>query len=283
MLVCSRRISLWDLELWSDCLLLPHFADAEVEREKERQLAAIKAEEDNLTMLAYRELRRHLYGEHPYHMSRNGTSESVESLKAGQLRDFHRNQMVAGNAVLAVFGDVRFHDIVDRVGGRLGAFPAGQRRIPAGLPALPDASGKFSEVSKEKKQAVLAVAFPTVDMAHEDRTALDLIDETCSDMASRMFVRIREELGLAYSVGASQMLGMVRGAMVFHLSTAPEQLDFAQEELLKEISKTCAARSGAGGTGSLPHEPNWKARHAGTEPERLGGSRGAGRTLWIRL
>jgi zinc protease len=225
------------LELWSDCLLLPHFSDSEVVREKERQLAAIKSEEDHLTLVAYRELRRHLYGEHPYHMSRNGVAESVASLTADQLRGFHREQVVAGNAVLAVFGDVRFADIVERVGGRLGAFPLGPRRDPKDLAILPDPSGKFSEITKEKKQAVLAIAYPTVDMAHPDRTALDLIDETCSDMASRMFVRIREELGLAYSVGASQMLGMVRGALVFHLSTAPEQLEFAQEELLKEISK----------------------------------------------
>ena len=72
-------------------------------------------------------------------------------------------------------------------------------------------------------------------LTHPDRVVLDLIDEACSDMASRFFEAIREKHGLAYSVGATQILGMCPGAFLFYLSTAPEQLDFAQAELLKEI------------------------------------------------
>ncbi len=225
------------LELWSASLLRPQFAPAEVAREKERQLAAIKAEEDHLMQLASRELRRLLYGQHPYHLGRNGTAESVPGLTSEQLHAFHAQQVVTGNVVLAVFGDVQFADIVERVGSCFAACPAGPRRVAGGHAEVPTAGGGFSEITREKQQAVLAVAFPTVPMDHPDRTALDLIDETCSDMASRMFVRIREELGLAYSVGASQMLGMVRGALVFQLSTSPAQLEFAQRELLAEIHK----------------------------------------------
>lgn len=225
------------MDLWGDCILTPEFSAIEVGREKDRQLAAIKSEEDHLSFLAFREVRRHLYGEHPYHMGRNGTVESLGNLSADDLLKFHEQQVVTGNGVLAVFGDVKFDDIVERVGRKFARMKHGARRIPGGLPELPEHRGSSIELSKEKKQAVLAVAYPTVDLAHPDRTALDIIDEACSDMASRMFVRIREELGLAYSVGANQILGMAPGAFVFHLSTSPEQLDFAQEELLKEIQK----------------------------------------------
>ena len=68
-----------------------------------------------------------------------------------------------------------------------------------------------------------------------DDLALDLIDEACSDMASRFFERIREQHGLAYSVGTTQVIGMAPGLFTFYLSTAPEQLEFAQKELLSEI------------------------------------------------
>ena len=56
-------------------------------------------------------------------------------------------------------------------------------------------------------------------------------------MASRMFVRIREELGLAYSVGCMRMLGLDPGFIAFYVATSPEKLDLVQEEMVDEIQK----------------------------------------------
>jgi zinc protease len=91
------------------------------------------------------------------------------------------------------------------------------------------------DVVKDRRQAFLVAGFPTVPLTHPDRVVLDLIDEACSDMASRFFEAIREKHGLAYSVGATQILGMCPGLFTFYLSTAPEKLDFAHAELVKEI------------------------------------------------
>jgi zinc protease len=95
-------------------------------------------------------------------------------------------------------------------------------------------------VPKDKKQAFLAAGFPTVPLTHPDRVVLDLIDEACSDMASRFFEAIREKHGLAYSVGASQIIGMCPGLFVFYLGTSPEKLDFAHAELVAEIQRLAA-------------------------------------------
>jgi hypothetical protein len=95
-------------------------------------------------------------------------------------------------------------------------------------------------IPSTKRQAFLIAAFPTVDLRHPDRLALDLIDEACSDMASRFFERIREQHGLAYSVGTTQVIGMAPGLFAFYLSTSPEQLAFAQKELLSEIATLAA-------------------------------------------
>lgn len=228
------------LDIWGDVLLHPWFAEDQVLSERERQLAAVKAEEDHLMVVAFRQLRRLLYGAHPFHLSRNGTTESVAGLNAEMLKEFHRHHVVAGNAVMSIFGDVRFSEVRDLVGEKLTGLPAGSRRNLENLPSPPNSAGQSADLVRNKRQAVLAVGFPTVDLTHPDRIALDVIDEACSDMASRMFNRIREELGLAYSVGCSQILGMAPGAFTFYLSTSPEQLDFAQQEMLAEIQKLAA-------------------------------------------
>jgi zinc protease len=56
-------------------------------------------------------------------------------------------------------------------------------------------------------------------------------------MAGPLFTRIREDLGLAYQVGATQFLGFDAGLFTFYLATAPEQLELARAELFAEIEK----------------------------------------------
>ena len=74
-------------------------------------------------------------------------------------------------------------------------------------------------------------------MFSPDRYALELIDEASSDLGSRFFVRIREQMGLAYFVGASQMQGLVPGLFAFYLGTDPDKLEPVQAALLDEINQ----------------------------------------------
>jgi zinc protease len=87
---------------------------------------------------------------------------------------------------------------------------------------------------------VLAIGYPGTHVSGADRHALAFLQEHASDMAGPLFGRIREELGLAYRVGATQFLGYDSGLFTFYLATSPEQLELARAELLKEIAKIAA-------------------------------------------
>jgi len=87
---------------------------------------------------------------------------------------------------------------------------------------------------REKKQAVIVVGFPGVSLHDPDRYALDLLQEALSDLGSRLFLRIREELGLAYYVGAQNFVGLGPGYFSFYAGTAPEKAGLVEFELLKE-------------------------------------------------
>ncbi|MEI7958389.1 MAG: insulinase family protein, partial [Verrucomicrobiota bacterium] len=77
--------------------------------------------------------------------------------------------------------------------------------------------------------------FRGLDLFSPDRYALELIEEACSDLGSRFFVRIREKLGLAYFVGASQVAGLVPGPFIFYLGTDPAKVEAVKAEFLDEI------------------------------------------------
>jgi zinc protease len=84
---------------------------------------------------------------------------------------------------------------------------------------------------------VLTIGFPGTTVSGPDRHALAMIQEYASDMAGPLFTRIREELGLAYQVGATQFLGYDAGLFTFYVATSPAQVELARREILIEIEK----------------------------------------------
>ena len=60
------------------------------------------------------------------------------------------------------------------------------------------------------------------------------MQEACSDLGSRLFLRVREKLGLAYYVGAQNFTGLVPGYFAFYVGTMPEKAELVEKELLSE-------------------------------------------------
>ena len=80
------------------------------------------------------------------------------------------------------------------------------------------------------------LGFPGTTFCASNRYALELLQEACSDMGSRLFQRIRDELGLAYYVGTQNFLGLNPGAFAFYCGTAPDQVEAVENELREQAS-----------------------------------------------
>jgi zinc protease len=227
-------------ELLSDILLHATMPEKAVAREKEVQLARIRDDEEQLTTVARNILRDALFGEHPYALRGKGTPEAVARLTQQDLLAFRDRYVVAKNGVISVFGNVKAAEVQELFEQMLAGMKAGELALTEAAPVPVLAQTASVEEWKEKAQAVLMVGYRGADMFNPDRYALELIDEASSDLGSRFFVRIREEMGLAYYVGASQMQGLVSGLFAFYLGTDPGKLEPVRVALLDEIAKLAA-------------------------------------------
>lgn len=226
------------LELLAEVLLEPGFPADALERERQMQLAAIRAQKDQVLPCAFRAMRRHLYGEAGYGLELLGREDTVASFSRDDLRASHDRLVRPGNAVLAIYGDVDPAAVLAAAGRVLGGWAPGPA-VPA-VGAGVHRAGRVQEPA-DKKQAVLVLGFPGTTVDHADRHALDLLQEACSDLGSRLFLRIRDELGLAYFVGAQNFLGLVPGYFAFYAGTAPEQADRVEQEFRVEVAALCAS------------------------------------------
>jgi zinc protease len=226
------------LDLLADVLLNPTFPANELDREREVQIASISARKDDLLKSASVAMRRGLFGDTGYGLDSLGTEESVGKISTGDLKSFHQKLAVPNNCVLAIYGDVKVGDVRAAVEKAFGRWQMADGRSGKPVFQLPTPNShplsRRVEETRDKKQAVLVIGFTGTTMDSEDRYALDVLQECCSDLGSRLFLRIREQLGLAYYVGAQNLAGLAPGYFAFYTGTEPTKAAQVETELLKE-------------------------------------------------
>jgi zinc protease len=224
----------------SDVLLNATMPEKAVAREKEVQIAGIKQEEEQLTAVARNIMREALFQNHPYALRANGAVDSVQRLTPKQLLEFRDRYVVGKNGVISIFGNVSAAEVKQLFEQALGSMKPGALALTDA--PQPPVLSKTAEVEshKDKSQGVLMVGYRGADVFSPDRHPLELIDEASSDLGSRFFIRIREQMGLAYYVGASQVQGLVPGLFAFFVGTDPQKIDRVKAALLDEIRKLAA-------------------------------------------
>ncbi len=223
------------LGLLADVILNPVFPADELEREIELQVASIQARKDELLKSASLAMRRALFGNIGYGLDSLGTEETITKLTPADLKEFHQKFAVPNNCVLAIFGDVKVADVkaaVEKAFRNWKANPGGTKTEHHKMPVI-NSVQRVHEV-RDKKQAVLVIGFPGTTLHSDDRYALDILQECCSDLGSRLFLRIRDQLGLAYYVGAQNFAGLMPGYFAFYTGTEPTKAAQVETELLKE-------------------------------------------------
>ncbi len=221
------------LDLLADVLLNPSFPADAFEREQEVQIANIQARKDDLLKSASIAMRRKLFGDSGYGLDTLGSEETVSALKVTDLKAHHQKLVIPNNCVLAIYGDVKTGDVKAAVEKAFGGWKKGSAFHLSTLDPRPSTQQRIEE-HRDKKQAVLVVGFPGTTLHNTDRYALEMLQEACSDLGSRLFLRVREQLGLAYYVGAQQFPGLAPGYFAFYVGTMPEKVDLVEKELLRE-------------------------------------------------
>jgi zinc protease len=222
------------LDVVADVCLNPEFPTDKLERERQAQLAEIKAEDDQIMRVAQQLLREALFQKHPYRQNTLGTTETLTKLTRDDLQRFYRQYVAPDNMVVCVFGDVDAAKVKQAVESQFGKMKPGK---PA-FKAMPERLAKSvrSEVTRPKEQAVLLLGYSGVDLRNPDRYAMELIANAYTGMGSRIFQRLRDELGLCYYVGFQQMIGVQPGYLTFYIGTTLENVGTCEKEFAAELA-----------------------------------------------
>jgi predicted Zn-dependent peptidase len=227
------------LEVLADLVLAPLLREEDLDLEREVVLEEISTVEDTPDDLIFDLHASQLWGQHPYGYSVLGTRESVSRLTTSALRRAHDRGYRRSNLVVAAAGNVEHAWFVERVAGLFGEAQAGARN--GGLPRPAPTSPVRSAVARRSAQTHLVLGTQTFSHADSRRYALVLLSNALGGgMSSRLFQRVREELGLAYAVFSYQSFYRHSGAAGIYLGTRPEWADRAQAVVEEELAKLVA-------------------------------------------
>jgi predicted Zn-dependent peptidase len=222
----------------ADLIFRPSMRSADLNLERKVVLEEIAMVEDSPDDIVFELHNEALWGQHPYGYSILGTRDTVGSMNVETVRALHERAYHPSQIVIAASGNIDHHDLLaelDRTGWN--SVPSGNAaRLTSPAPVTAPPSERHIE--RDSQQTHLVFGSSTVTHADPRRYPLMLIDTLLGGgMSSRLFQRIREELGLAYSVYTFQSFHVHAGVHGVYVATAPETAKQAIAAVREELAR----------------------------------------------
>jgi len=226
------------LDVLTDLTRRPLLREEDLTLERNVVLEEIATVEDTPDDLVYELFHDRLWPDHPYGYSILGTPETVRQLSARDLQTVHDAGYYPGNSVVAVAGRVE-HDqvlaLLEKEGWFAGDTPEAPR--PAVTPKAAQ-RGQEHRVERDTAQVHLVFGSDTFPYRDKRRFALSIITNVFGGgMSSRLFQRVREELGLAYAIYAYQQFLQSAGVAGVYVGTQPATAEKAAEAIRAEYAQ----------------------------------------------
>jgi predicted Zn-dependent peptidase len=262
------------LDILSEIMWAPALRAADVDAERTVILDEILMHADEPADLAAEQWQSSLFPDHGLGRDTLGTASTVAGLDAPAIRRFFEHHYRPANMVVSVAGDCT-HDAVARdLERRFAGQPGGatpERRAPG------TDVRSLHVVRRPTEQAHVVYGVRSVSRFDERRWALAVLNHVLGGgLSSRLFQKIREERGLAYSVWSERAAYQDTGSLAVVLGTSPDHVDEVLRIVTGELDllaeRGITDRELAVAKGNLRAEMLLSGEDSGARMSRIGGA-----------
>ena len=222
------------VDVVGELIVRPLLADRDIESERAVIIEEIRSYLDDPAEYCQILFQAALFGDGPLGREICGEESDVRGLPDTVIRDFWGRAYRPANTVVAIAGDLGHAEALDRVGA---AFGTGNGALPGFAPAPDLPAGPRVMLGKRStSQAQLCIGLPALHRDHPDSWTLAVLNTVLGDgMSSRLFLSVREELGLAYDVSSGLVDYADAGALEISAGVDKAGLPAAIEAILVEL------------------------------------------------
>lgn len=223
------------IDLLADVVTQPGFRADAVDTEREIALTQLVQLRDDMARYPLRLATEAAYRAHPYARAAIGSEEGLRSLSVSDIRGWHQKQVLQGESVIALVGDVRPDSVAELLAGAFERLSTSKQRVISAPQWVEHVTQRVEY--REKAQSALAMAFPAPARGENERFAAQLLVTIASGLGGRFFDELRDRQSLAYTVHASYTPRLRAGIFTAYIAMSPEKEEAARQGLLKEFAR----------------------------------------------
>ena len=229
------------LGLLAEVVVTPTFPQEEFEQKKKEIAGGLASREEQPGWVAQRTFRATLYPQHPYGRQVEGDPATLAALTQADVKQFHQTHYRPNNAIITFVGDVTQAQVTALLEKH---FPDWrQAPLPEiSWPESPQLSATRVTVDKKVSQANVMLGHYGIARENPDYYTLWVMNYILGDRGteSRLMKRVREELGLVYSIGSNFSPRLRPGPFYIALQTKNESATQAIDESLRLLRQLIA-------------------------------------------
>ncbi len=219
-----------------DMVVNPLLDPDEMEKERQVILEELRMSNDYPTHRVDLLMDEMLWPDQPMGRDVGGTIESVNAITRDDLVALMQRQYGPDNVVISVAGGVSHEEVLSEIEDTAAGWKP--RNPMKWSPVKLDQREAVLRMEyKKAEQAHICVGMPAMHLDHPDRYALSLVNIMLGEgMSSRLFLEIREKLGLAYDVHSSLSQYRDCGSLVVYCGSEPSRSQKSLEAIMGQLS-----------------------------------------------
>ncbi len=223
----------------AELIFHPMLRESDLKLERKVILEEIASVEDQPDDLVFELHNEAIFGQTAYGNTILGTRDTIKGMGIGAVRALHERAYQPPLLVVAAAGNVEHERLLEALekAGWLSQ-PSGGAVAPVTPPAPPEAAPVTIVRERDGSQVHLVMGSRAITNNDPRRQAFGLVSMMLGDgMSSRLFQRVREDLGLAYSVHTFTEMYLGAGVHGVYLGSGPETCADAERVVREELQR----------------------------------------------
>lgn len=221
------------IDLLSDMLTQSLFLDEDLEKEKDIVMEEIDMYRDSAEDVVHEMLQKSIWKDHPLGYLISGEKKTVERFSGSELKRFVREHYTADNMLISIAGKVSWKEISGCLEEAFGGIRRAEKEYRLDVPVF--CPCVYLE-EKDIEQVHLNIAFDSITSTAKERYVFAVLNSILGGgVNSRLFLKLREEMGLAYSVYSYGSTFQKAGLFHMYAGLNANQLEPAIEAMGQEI------------------------------------------------
>lgn len=221
------------MDVLFDIYFNSNFPEEEIKKEIKVICEEIKMRKDNPRIYVCDRLKQNLYDK-PFGLNVSGDDKTILALTRKEIIEKFQKKYCPANSILCVVGNNSFEEIMSFVNKF--SFP---KNYPLEKMQLPKKLNLTSEEKREGiEQANLAMGFHFPTGSSKERYAAQLFNAILGDgMSSKLFLEVREKLGLVYAIKSDFDIGKDYGYLIVYAGTEKSKVKQVISIVCEEFKK----------------------------------------------